>query len=186
MEKILLLQRDLHRENLVRLFKLAQEHGAHEVRIHQPVPRGRLTDAEEPDQIFYTKEDEARLYRIQFAANRAVDDFPKVSSFPYTEGPGKFGCGAGVLHSYISSTGDLWPCDFVPLLFGNVLKEGLKEVYGRMIRAAGIPRRYCLARTIAERIKDKQLPLCREESIELCRACRSRSYPRFFEDLQSP
>ncbi len=179
-------KRDLHRENLVRLFRLAKEHGAHEVRIHQPVPRGQLTDAEEPDQIFYTKEDEARLYRIQFTANRAVDAFPKVSSFSYTEGPGKFGCGAGVLHSYITSTGDLWPCDFVPLLFGNVLKEGLKEVYGRMIRAAGIPRRYCMARAIAGRIKDKRLPLLREESVELCRACESRCYPRFFEDLQSP
>ncbi len=29
----------------------------------------------------------------------------------------------GLLHGYISSTGELWPCEFVPLSLGNVLRE---------------------------------------------------------------
>lgn len=178
-------KKDLNKENLVTLFKLAKRHGAHEVRIHQPIPRGRLTAPQEAEQIFYTKDDITRLYKIQFAANQTVDGFPKVSSFPYTEGPCKFGCGAGILHSYISSTGDLWPCDFVPLSFGNVLKEGVKQTYSRMMPEAGIPKTYCWARAIAKKLKAKELPLRTEESIELCRACQSRSYPRFFKDLQS-
>ncbi len=180
------LKRDLSNENLVSLFKLAREHGAHEVRIHQPIPRGRLSDPEEAAGIFYTREDVARLYRIQFAANRSLNAFPKVSSFPYTEGPCKFGCGAGLLHSYISSNGDLWPCDFIPLGFGNVLKEGLRQVYARMMRVAGIPRTSCRARRMAGQLKGKKLPLGTEESLEICRACRLGSYPRFFRDLQSP
>jgi MoaA/NifB/PqqE/SkfB family radical SAM enzyme len=178
-------KRDLNKENLVKLFKLAKENGAYEVRIHQPIPRGQLTDPQEAEQIFYTKDDITRLYKIQFATNQTMDGFPKVSSFPYTEGPCKFGCGAGILHSYISSTGDLWPCDFVPLSFGNVLKEGVKQTYSRMMSEAGIPKTYCWARAIAKKLKAKELPLRTEESIELCRACQSRSYPRFFRDLQS-
>jgi len=50
---------------------------------------------------------------------------------------------------------------------------------------AGIPKTYCWARAIAKKLKAKELPLRTEESIELCRACQSRSYPRFFKDLQS-
>jgi len=177
-------RRDLNKDNLVRLFRLAKEHGAHEVRVHQPIPRGQLTDPEEAKQIFFTKEDVTRLYRIQLAANQSKEDFPKVSSFPYTEGPRKFGCGAGVLHSYISSTGDLWPCDFVPFSFGNVLTEGVKQPYARMMKEAGIPKGYCYAIRIAEQLKGRDIPLSTEESAELFRASKSRSYPRFFKDLQ--
>jgi len=177
-------RRDLTKDNLVRLFRLAKEHGAHEVRVHQPIPRGHLTDPEEAKQIFFTKEDVTHLYRIHLAANQSKEDFPKVSSFPYTEGPHKFGCGAGVLHSYISSTGELWPCDFVPFSFGNVLIEGAKEPYARMMREAGIPKNYCYAIRIAGQLKGKDIPLNTGDSIELLRASRSRSYPRFFKDLQ--
>ncbi len=179
-------RRDLNKPNLFRLFRLAKEHGAHEVRIHQPIPRGELVDPEEASQIFYTPHDVTALNRIQFAANRAQNGLPKVSSFPYTEGPHKFGCGAGVLHSYLSATGDLWPCDFVPLSFGNVLREGVPGVYGRMMRVAGAPRKHCLARTLAPRLTGRQLPLSIEESTDLCNKCRVRSYPRFFKDLQAP
>lgn len=177
-------RRDLNRENLHRLFALARCHGAHEVRIHQPIPRGKLAHAEEAREIFHTKEDTARLSRIQFAANRHRNGFPKVSSFSYTEGPHKFGCGAGILHSYITSTGDLWPCDFVPLSFGNVFTEGLKRPYERMMKAAGVPKRYCMAKHIAGQLEGRELPLGIEESTELCRRCQSKSYPRFFHDLQ--
>ena len=176
--------RDLHEENLHRIFRLARDHGAHEVRIHRPIPRGELSD-QPKEGVFHTQEDTERLIRIQFAANEALDEFPKVSSFPYTEGPCKFGCGAGVTHSYITSTGDLWPCDFVPLRFGNVLHEDLGELYGRMIAAAGIPRNRCLASCIAGRLRGKDIPLDLDESVELCQACRSDTYPQFFSDLQA-
>ena len=178
-------RRDLNKENLVRLFELAHDNGAHEARIHQPIPQGKLRDPAQAEEIFHTDEDIARLYQIQFAANRANNGLPKVSSFPYTEGPCKFGCGAGLLHSYISATGDLWPCDFVPLFFGNVLTDGVRETYGRMMQVAGIPKKYCMAIRLAYKLKGKKLPLGTDDSIEICRACQSRSYPGFFKDLQS-
>jgi len=177
-------KKDLTEQNLYTLFHLAKENGAHEVRIHQPVPGGQLADPKDADQIFFTEETRQRLYKIQFAANQR-DDLPKVSSFAYTEGPCKFGCGAGVLHSYISAAGDLWPCDFVPLSFGNVLKEDLKTVYGRMLSAGLTPKTFCMARAVAKKLKGKQLPLSPEESAEMCGSCRSPSYPQFFKDLQA-
>ena len=180
----MVFRRDLTKQNLLGLFGLARKHGAHEVRIHQPIPRGELTDPQEAEEVFHTKEDTARLTRIQLAVNRAQDGSPKVTSLSYTEGPHKFGCGAGVLHAYISGTGDLWPCDFVPLSFGNVVDEDLKGRFGEMIQVAGAPRTHCLARAIAARLLGQRLPLGRETSTELCRANRTQSYPRFFKDLQ--
>jgi len=179
-------RKNLNKDNLHRIFRLAKEHGAHEVRIHQPIPRGELTDPKDAEQIFLTPEDRTRLYRIQIAANQTNNGIPKVSSFPYTESQCKFGCGAGLLHSYISSTGELWPCDFVPLSFGNVVTEDLKEVYGRMMRVAGIPRQTCIARAVGEKIRGRELPISGEECADLCTACQSQSFPRFFKDLQTP
>lgn len=56
----------------------------------------------------------------------------KISCDPYTEGISKFGCGAGLFHSYIDSNGDLYPCDFLPLSFGNSVKETLPEIWLKM------------------------------------------------------
>ena len=91
-----------------------------------------------------------------------------------------------MLHSYISNTGDLWPCDFIPVSFGNVVEEDLKEVYGRMMALDGVPRSSCMARAVADRLDGREFPLLAEENEDLCQACPTRSYPQFFKDLQAP
>ncbi|MCO6043697.1 radical SAM protein [Aeoliella sp. ICT_H6.2] len=178
------LKRLLTRENLVKLFKTAKEHGAHEVRIHQPVPSGELADPAEHTEVFYTPDDIKMLYYLQFEVNEGRPDLPKVSSFTYTEGPDKFGCGAGVMHSYISSTGELWPCDFVPASFGNVLEQPVAELYRKMNCIAKAPRTTCLARTVAKQLQGKALPLVGDEAADLCAGCSGGELPRFFSDLQ--
>ncbi|QDU57904.1 radical SAM/SPASM domain-containing protein [Aeoliella mucimassa] len=175
----------LTRDNLLQLFRTAGEHGAHEVRIHQPVPSGELSDTEEAEDIFYTPDDIKMLHDLQFEINELRLDLPKVSSFTFTEGPEKFGCGAGVMHSYISSTGELWPCDFVPASFGNVLEQPVAELYQKMNCAARAPRTECLARTAARQLQGKNLPLVGDEAVELCANCNSGQLPRFFADLKS-
>jgi MoaA/NifB/PqqE/SkfB family radical SAM enzyme len=178
-------RRDLTEKNVVELAHLVQQRGAHELRIHQPIPRGKLAHSAEADTIFYKDEDISRLHEMQFAMNNASSGFPKISSLSYTEGPCKFGCGAGVLHSYISATGELWPCDFVPLSFGNVLEEDIAQLYARMRDAVGIPKNCCWARTLAGELADRRLPLDADASLALALADRSSSYPQFFTDLQT-
>lgn len=179
-------RKDLENDYIHRLFELAAEHGAHEVRVHQPIPRGALADVPNASDIFWTRKDMAWFYRQQFLANRNIGGRLKVSSFPYTEGPCKFGCGAGVLHSYINAAGDLWPCDFVPLTFGNLLQEPAKDIYARMIAAAGYARPSCCARRIAPELQAKDLPLRPHDALALLPQYRSTSYPRFFKTLQTP
>jgi MoaA/NifB/PqqE/SkfB family radical SAM enzyme len=179
------MKRNLTRQSLLQLLQLAQDHGAHEVRIHQPVPGGELASPSEQEKIFYTPADVEMLHSLQFEVNRKRPELPKMSSFTYTEGPEKFGCGAGVMHAYISATGDLWPCDFVPLSFGNVLQQPVKDLYREMSAAAGAPRTFCLARAVAPRLAGKTLPLTGDAARQMCIECRDRCYPRFFSDLQA-
>jgi MoaA/NifB/PqqE/SkfB family radical SAM enzyme len=177
-------RRDLCERRLDDLYRLAEQHGVHEVRIHQPIPRGELTDPEMADQIVWKTEDVDRWLDMQEAANRANHGL-KVSSFPYTEGPRKFGCNAGLLHLYISATGDVWPCDFLPLTFGNVLREDVGDIYRRMQAAMGIPRRRCWAKPVAGQLLGRQLPLCPEDSTEFCRGCHMQPrFGDFFKTLQ--
>ncbi|MBI4776413.1 MAG: radical SAM protein [Deltaproteobacteria bacterium] len=179
------LKKELSREHLFKLFKLVKREGAHEVRIHEPVPCGGVLHAGNGDGVFYSEQDHRRLFRIQFAANRKLTRFPKVSSLPYTEHPTKFGCCAGVLHSYITSSGDFCPCDFVPVSFGNVLKENVTDLYDRMNHAMGVPRKGCWGIRIAPSLRGKELPLDPSETLGLCRSEATREYPRFFKDLQT-
>ena len=51
---------------------------------------------------------------------------------PIRESEGRFGCGAGNQHSYISASGELYPCDFVPMNFGNVKEESIKGLWIEM------------------------------------------------------
>ena len=176
---------ELSKDNLFKLFKLVKRQGAHEVRLHEPVPCGGLLHTGNGDGIFYSAQDRRRLLRIQFAANRKLKRFPKVNSLPYTEGPDKFGCSAGRLHSYITASGDLCPCDFVPVSFGNVLKENMTELYDRMSLAMGHPKKGCLGIGIAPRLRGKQLPLNPRETLDICRSEATQGYPRFFRDLQT-
>jgi MoaA/NifB/PqqE/SkfB family radical SAM enzyme len=125
------------------------------------------------------------MFRIQFEVNRKWFGHPKVSSFPYTEGPEKFGCTAGILHSFITARGELTPCDFIPLSFGNVVQEGVAHVYSRMRKTMGEqPRMRCMSFDIKEQLVGLQLPVRGEEAARIATHAKSSSYPRFFRDLQ--
>jgi len=185
MVQAVVAKNELSKDNLFRLFKLVKRAGGHEVRIHEPLPCGGLLHTGNGDGMFYSEQDRRRLFRIQFAANRRLTGFPRISSLPYTEHRDKFGCGAGTLHSYISSSGDFCPCDFVPVSFGNVLKEDMADVYNRMSGAVGAPKSICWGIGIAPNLRGKSLPLEPGETLDLCRLHTNREYPRFFKNLQT-
>ena len=69
----------------------------------------------EPEQV-------AELRQFHRDANRRGRG-PKVCAFPEIESPELFGCGAGTFHLFIDPSGNVCPCDFVPLSFGNVADE---------------------------------------------------------------
>lgn len=129
--------------SLHQLFRQARAHGAHEVRILEPIRCGKLVH--EPGQLFYTDADRQKLREIQYRANGRPWEFPKVTTFAHTESADQFGCGAGTQHSYIDASGALNPCDFIPLPFGNIRQRSIETLWPAMNRAMGKPRTGCLA-----------------------------------------
>jgi len=180
------LKDDIKEGELLKLFQLAGETGAHEVKILEPILSGKLLTKEALKNIFYSPQDREKLIKIQHRANK-IHNLPKITSFAYTESEAKYGCGAGTQHSYISAAGDLYPCDFVPMSFGSVKEKSIQKLWKQMNDLMGIPRIGCFAQKINHQVYEKaqgELPLSMEESIEICKSHISGKFPKYYRDLQ--
>lgn len=172
--------------HLLRLFRLAQQHGAREVRLLEPICSGSLLHRSDGHELFYSPEDRRAMISLQERINRRRG-WPKISAFAHTESAHRYGCGAGNQHSYIGPDGQLYPCDFLPLSFGNVRDHGVRELWQEMTAAVGIPKEQCFALTLhsllRERNGDGQV-IPKLESEQICRERQSTEYPGFFKALQ--
>jgi MoaA/NifB/PqqE/SkfB family radical SAM enzyme len=98
-------------------------------------------------------QDEAIRRRLAAAQLRAARDagLPKVSSMSWLESPQCLGCQAGFSFLYITAGGEVTPCDFVPLSFGNIHELGVQEIHDRMFGLLKRPSCTCLARRLRMR-----------------------------------
>lgn len=123
------------------LHALARRLRVDELRIVEPMPCGRLR--EEREEHLLTQSHIHALRRFHRTINHA-GRLPKVCAFNQIESPEVFGCAGGIQHLYVDSAGNVCPCDFTPLSFGNLTEEPLAVVWRRMIDAMGRPRRHCI------------------------------------------
>lgn len=155
----------LERRRFLRFVRFAASAGAREIHLLEPSATGRL--AGRRDVLLNAGERQRILdYQGELAGR---DDLPTLSTFGYLESPRAFGCGAGLTHIYLDGTGELSPCNLVPLSFGNVTREGLDAILARMGSCFRQPRCCCVGKTLARHIPQGALPLAPRESRELCR-----------------
>lgn len=152
--------------------------GAREVHLLEPCPIGRL--AAHPDAALAPGE-RARILEYQRAVAQR-EDLPILSTFTYMEGPDAFGCGAGLTHLYIDGSGELCPCNLVPLSFGNVAREPLAVGLDRMAAHFDRPRPACVGRVLARHVPATGLPTPPAVSRRLCEEHLPHEHglPRFF------
>jgi MoaA/NifB/PqqE/SkfB family radical SAM enzyme len=165
------------------LARLVKQIGAHEIRFLEGMPAGRLADCAQ-DGLLGPKDREV-LLDFQRRANWS-SRYPKVTVFAHTESADMFGCGAATQHSYLDAHGNLTPCDFVPLGFGNAFQEPIADLWERMNQVVGVPRSRCLAFEIQEHLKKSpsEHPLSLGASVEVCNQCRQElRLPRFYRLL---
>lgn len=178
---------DVTEENFMELFKLGRKLKVHEIRLLEPIKSGKLLKDSGMEEIFFDKETRQKVVNFQLKINRKLG-YPKMTSFAHTESDEKYGCGAATQHSYITPNGELLPCDFVPLSFGNVIKEDVSKLWLEMNEAFGIPKSGCFANTINHELKkfdDDQFPLKKEISMELVSRYKTKVYPRIYQLRQS-
>ena len=169
----------LPRERFLPFLRFAGAAGALEVHLLEPSATGRLADHPE---VQLTAAERGRI--LEYQAEVAEDGaLPILSSFAYLESAEAFGCGAGLTHLYIDGSGEVCPCNLVPLSFGNMTREPLDRILERMGRCFCRPRTGCVGRVLGGQLSSKALPLGPEESLAVCerRLPRVHALPRFFE-----
>jgi len=110
------------------LLKFAQKTGFHEVTIFDCIPSGKFL--RNVDGIL-TDEEKRRIVELQ---NRYHwSDHPMgVIAQAWVNSPEGAGCFGAYSQLYVTPYGDVCPCDFNPISFGNVLEEPLDKIWYRM------------------------------------------------------
>ncbi|MFW9897884.1 MAG: radical SAM/SPASM domain-containing protein [Candidatus Thorarchaeota archaeon] len=118
-----------------KMYNLAQELGTKNLILFDCVPPAtNLKDTSE----LLTPEQREEIYKFSAEIFRQKK-VPPLSSSPWIENSvesylGGMGCLAANIQYYVSAYGDVAPCDFTPLSFGNIRTETLKKIWMRMIR----------------------------------------------------
>jgi len=120
----------LNIDRLEDAYSLASELGVHELSLYEIVAVGRW--ASHMDEVL-SKGDVKRLVSFHRKKNSSPEG-PRVSAFPYLLGPDMFGCFAGRRWIHVDVSGNVLPCAYMPISFGNVQETSLKDIWKNMGR----------------------------------------------------
>ncbi|MCY3020027.1 MAG: radical SAM protein [Planctomycetota bacterium] len=140
----------------------------HEIMLLTPVPVG-------PADVCRACEPTEHEHLVRLQLRSVAEPLgPKVTASSWLESPECFGCQAGYGFLYVSAAGDVFPCDFVPVSFGNVFDSGWGPVLERLARCFPVPQQSCMALDLRASLRRTQLPVPWEEA-EALLARRPRS-----------
>jgi MoaA/NifB/PqqE/SkfB family radical SAM enzyme len=145
--------------------RFAGEIGAREVHLLEPSATGRLKGRTE---VLLTRAERRRIFDYQKECAQ-YDSLPILSAFAYVESADAFGCGAGLTHLYIDGSGEVCPCNLVPLSFGNFTREPLADILARMRCHFCKPRTGCVGRLLGKHSPDGRPPQPPSVSEEVCK-----------------
>jgi MoaA/NifB/PqqE/SkfB family radical SAM enzyme len=114
--------------SLERTLRIAQKEGFHEVTIFDCIPAGKLFRS--PDKLL-TAEERAQIITLA----RTYVEMPQpmgVIAQSWINSPHGTGCFGGFYQFYMTAYGDVNPCDFNPISFGNVREHSVPEIWNRM------------------------------------------------------
>lgn len=117
-----------------KMHRLAMELGVHNLLLFDCVPTGKmLKDTSE----MLTREQREEIYEYSSTVFKN-GIIPPISSQAWQNSLEAYlagiGCLAANIQYYVSAYGDVAPCDFAPLSFGNIREEPLKAIWKKMIR----------------------------------------------------
>ena len=161
--------------------RLAGTQGVDEVLILEPVPVGKLF---EQDELLLTNKERKQIIKIQKKANR-TKRYPRVLSYPYRESKNMMGCCAGYQYIHITASGNICPCSFTPLSFGNAQKEDVKTIWKRMNDTFNKPRNHCFMLQNHKHIpKNKDDGFIHyEQAVQICNNCPTGELPKLYRNL---
>jgi DUF1009 family protein/MoaA/NifB/PqqE/SkfB family radical SAM enzyme len=108
--------------------RLARSLGVHQITIVDAIPTGFQLRQEE---IILDKEERERVVALARRYNKEPDGARVVLEFFPTNGMGPVGPDED-MQLHVTSLGDVCPCDYTPLAFGNVRDSGIAPIWAEM------------------------------------------------------
>ncbi|HUU92990.1 MAG TPA: radical SAM protein [Phycisphaerae bacterium] len=144
---------------LEHLLEMACDEGFHEVTIFDCVPTGKFLSRPE---VIMGRKDIKRIRALADAYNasdRPIGITAQAKANAYDGG----GCFGGFAQFYMTCYGDINPCDFNPISFGNVREEPLEVIWRRLVaHPEYAPHRHS-CRMQSERYRAKYIEPIRDE-----------------------
>lgn len=150
------ITKDLIRSgDLLKYFELAKDLNVGAVRFLEPKPCGGYI-SENIDDLF--SEDYRNIvteFFMEANQGKKYKDYPLISYDAYFEDKNRMGCMmGGHSHFHIDSLGNVEPCVFLPISFGNIMEEDFLDIFKRMREAIPAPlHKPCPAVCLSEKIR---------------------------------
>jgi MoaA/NifB/PqqE/SkfB family radical SAM enzyme len=136
-----------------RIMERAKEFKACLIQVIKPKAAGAWLEGSD---VAFRDEDMARVTELvqRYNHHPAYSDYPAISAQLLVEDRTRFGCTAGGTDRfYINAKGDVQPCEFLNISFGNIHQEDFDIVYERMRQKFSTPGETWLCEACAPAIR---------------------------------
>ncbi len=135
-----------------KIMDTAKEKQATLVQMIKPKPAGAWL--KKGDGFFSEADIKQAIHKINmYNTAKKYRNYPSVSAQIIEESPEIFGCTAGGTDRfYINAKGDVQPCEFLNLSFGNIAEEPFENIYDRMRKVFNTPGECMLCEQTAGKI----------------------------------
>ena len=170
----------IHNGELERIYDLACSLDVGELRLNFPIATGRWARCTN-EHLKAEELDLLKSIRKRLSKKRSG---PIVTTLAEYESEDFMGCNTGYQTLFIDSSGEVCPCDFTPLSFGNIKDTPLKDIWKQMEEYFPRPRADCLMREISHMIDSDMFPLSPDESKKMIPKLDKESpYPKIYKKL---
>ena len=173
------------RSELFKTIEFFKELGINDMRLTSPILSGHLVN--QPEELL-TAENVKTIFEIQKKCT-TTPGYPGVFAYDFFESEQYYGCGAGFNYMFIDAQGNVCPCDFVMLSFGNILQQPLKEIWEDISRKFCTPGCMCYANKCSQDMAARQpdtWPLGKADSnniLNLCAPFEKKRLPEFYQRM---
>ncbi len=163
-----------NRSEIFKVIDFFKELGINDMRLTSPILSGNLTSKYN---TLLSSENIQTVFDIQKKCTK-TKNYPGVFAYDFFEGKDFYGCGAGYNYMFIDSQGNVCPCDFTMMSFGNIIDSPLDEIWKNTSKHFSLPGCRCYANNASSSIAKKAdetetWPLSPEKSLEVIRECPS-------------
>ncbi len=130
----------LQRDELFRYLDFIRSLNVSLIELLEPRPCGGFIN--ETAEYLIGKKDKEKLLNFTITGNteKKYKEHPLIYYLAHIEGKNQMGCMMGGLsHFYIDSAGNVNPCVFMPVSFGNIVREDFGTIFNRMRTAVPSP-----------------------------------------------